>query len=98
MAKILTGIQSTGTPHLGNLLGAILPAIELSKKPENETFLFIADLHSITQIKDGETLRDDQNYMYVSTWEYTGYGKEPVKHKEPLQYEFIKIATRNYKD
>ena len=50
------------------------------------------------QTEDGETLRDDQNYMYVSTWEYTGYGKEPVKHKEPLQYEFIKIATRNYKD
>lgn len=57
MAKILTGIQSTGTPHLGNLLGAILPAIALSKKPGNETFLFIADLHSITQIKDGATLR-----------------------------------------
>lgn len=50
------------------------------------------------QTEDGETLRDDQNYMYVSTWEYTGYGKEPVKHKELLQYEFIKIATRNYKD
>src|SRR5574344_56834 len=50
------------------------------------------------QTEDGETLRDDQNYMYVSTWEYTGYGKEPVKHKEHLHYEFIKIATRNYKD
>ncbi len=57
MAKILTGIQSTGTPHLGNLLGALIPAIELSQKPENESFLFIADLHSITQIKNGETLR-----------------------------------------
>ena len=67
MAKILTGIQSTGTPHLGNLLGAILPAIELSKKPENETFLFIADLHSITQIKDGETLREN-TYSTAATW------------------------------
>jgi tryptophanyl-tRNA synthetase len=57
MAKILTGIQSTGTPHLGNLLGAIIPAIELSNKPENESFLFIADLHSVTQIKDGASLR-----------------------------------------
>lgn len=57
MAKILTGIQSTGTPHLGNLLGAILPAIEMAKNPNNESFLFIADLHSITQIKNGETLR-----------------------------------------
>jgi tryptophanyl-tRNA synthetase len=49
--KILHGVQSTGTPHLGNLLGAIIPAIALSNKPENESFLFIADLHSITQIK-----------------------------------------------
>ncbi|MFC7774646.1 tryptophan--tRNA ligase [Flavobacterium sp. GCM10027622] len=59
MAKILTGIQSTGTPHLGNLLGAILPAIEMAKNPDNESFLFIADLHSITQIKHGETLRNN---------------------------------------
>ena len=59
MARILTGIQSTGTPHLGNLLGAILPAIELSKNPENESFLFIADLHSLTQIKDGNQLREN---------------------------------------
>lgn len=67
MAKILTGVQSTGTPHLGNLLGAILPAIELSNKPENETFLFIADLHSITQIKDGTTLRSN-TYSVAATW------------------------------
>ena len=50
------------------------------------------------QTEDGETLRDDENYMYVSTWEYMGEGKEPVKHKEPLKYEFVKTATRNYKD
>lgn len=67
MAKILTGIQSTGTPHLGNLLGAILPAIELSNQPENETFLFIADLHSITQIKDATTLREN-TYSTAATW------------------------------
>lgn len=59
MAKILTGIQSTGTPHLGNLLGAILPAIKMAENPANESFLFIADLHSITQIKNGETLRNN---------------------------------------
>lgn len=59
MARILTGIQSTGTPHLGNLLGAILPAIEMSKDPSNESFLFIADLHSLTQIKDGNVLREN---------------------------------------
>ncbi len=67
MSKILTGIQSTGTPHLGNLLGAIIPAIELSNKPENESFLFIADLHSITQIKEGETLRAN-TYSTAAAW------------------------------
>ena len=59
MARILTGIQSTGTPHLGNLLGAILPAIALAKDQQNESFLFIADLHSLTQIKDGASLRQN---------------------------------------
>lgn len=67
MSKILTGVQSTGTPHLGNLLGAIIPAIELSNNPQNESFLFIADLHSITQIKDGETLRNN-TYSTASAW------------------------------
>ncbi len=57
MARILTGIQSTGTPHLGNVLGAIRPAISLSNDPGNESFLFIADLHSLTQIKDPAVLR-----------------------------------------
>lgn len=59
MARVLTGVQSTGTPHLGNLLGAILPAIELAKASEDESFLFIADLHSLTQIKDGNLLREN---------------------------------------
>ena len=52
MARILTGVQSTGRPHLGNLLGAIRPAIEMANNPANEAFLFIADMHSLTQIKD----------------------------------------------
>jgi len=77
MSKILTGIQSTGTPHLGNLLGAILPAIELSNKPENQSYLFIADLHSITQIKDGETLREN-TYSTASTWLACGLDVEKV--------------------
>ncbi len=67
MAKILTGIQSTGTPHLGNLLGAIFPAISLSEKAENESFLFIADLHSITQIKNGAELRNN-TYSTAAVW------------------------------
>jgi len=67
MARILTGIQSTGTPHLGNILGAIMPAIEMSNDPKNDSFLFIADLHSLTQIKDAETLRQN-TYSTASTW------------------------------
>lgn len=67
MSRILTGIQSTGTPHLGNILGAILPAISLSNQPDNESFLFIADMHSLTQIKDGQTLRLN-TYATAATW------------------------------
>ena len=57
MARILTGIQSTGTPHLGNLLGAILPAIDMVRTSKEEAFLFIADMHSLTQIKDANQLK-----------------------------------------
>ncbi len=67
MARILTGIQSTGTPHLGNILGAILPAIEMAKNTKNESFLFIADMHSLTQIKDPQTLRNN-TYSTAATW------------------------------
>jgi tryptophanyl-tRNA synthetase len=67
MARILTGIQSTGTPHLGNILGAILPAIEMANTPKNESFLFIADMHSLTQIKDAETLRHN-TYSTAAVW------------------------------
>lgn len=67
MARILTGVQSTGTPHLGNLLGAIIPAINMSDDPNNESFLFIADMHSLTQVKDAETLRNN-TYSTAATW------------------------------
>lgn len=67
MSRILTGIQSSGRPHLGNILGAIKPAIELSKLPDNESFLFIADLHSLTTIKDGPTRREFTRAV-AATW------------------------------
>jgi tryptophanyl-tRNA synthetase len=67
MSRILTGVQSTGTPHLGNLLGAILPAIKMANNPENEAFLFIADMHSLTQIKNGDELRKN-TYSTAATW------------------------------
>jgi len=67
MARILTGVQSTGTPHLGNLLGAIIPAIEMANDSSNESFLFIADMHSLTQIKDSETLKEN-TYSTAASW------------------------------
>lgn len=67
MARILTGVQSTGTPHLGNLLGAIIPAINMSNDPSNQSFLFIADLHSLTQIKDASILKQN-TYSTAATW------------------------------
>jgi len=67
MARILTGIQSTGVPHLGNILGAILPALEMANRPENNSFLFIADMHSLTQIKNGALLREN-TYGVAATW------------------------------
>lgn len=67
MARILTGVQSTGTPHLGNLLGAIIPAIEMANQPENESFLFIANLHTLTQIKDAKLLKHN-TYSTAATW------------------------------
>ena len=77
MARILTGIQSTGTPHLGNLLGAIIPAIELANKPENDSFLFIADMHSLTLIKDGTILREN-TYSTAAAWLAFGLDTERV--------------------
>ena len=67
MSRILTGVQSTGTPHLGNLLGAIIPAIKMSKESQEESFLFIADLHSLTQIKNATELRQN-TYSTAATW------------------------------
>ncbi len=67
MSRILTGVQSTGTPHLGNLLGAILPAIKMSNDQQNESFYFIADMHSLTQIKNAEVLRQN-TYSTAASW------------------------------
>ena len=74
MARILTGIQSTGTPHLGNVLGAIIPAIAMAKDPNNESFLFIADMHSLTQIKNGATLRKN-THATAAAW--LAFGLDP---------------------
>jgi len=72
MTRILTGIQSTGTPHLGNLLGAIIPAIELSKRKDNESLFFIADLHSFTTIRDPSLLMEN-TYATAAAWLAFGF-------------------------
>ena len=72
MARILTGIQSSGTPHLGNLLGAIIPAIELSKDPNNESLFFIADMHSLTTIRDANLLKEN-TYATAAAWIAFGF-------------------------
>lgn len=77
MPRILTGIQSTGVPHLGNLLGAILPAIESAHAFCDPSFLFIADLHSITQIKDSKTLKEN-TYQVAAAWLACGLDTEKV--------------------
>lgn len=67
MARVLTGIQSSGRPHLGNILGAIVPAIELIKQNKEESFIFIADLHSLTSSKDSE-LRKQNTLAVAAAW------------------------------
>jgi succinate dehydrogenase / fumarate reductase flavoprotein subunit len=49
-------------------------------------------------MSDGEAKRDDENFKYVGAWEYGGPGKEPILNREPLDYEFIQVKTRNYKE
>jgi len=73
--RILTGIQASGKPHLGNILGAIIPAIELSKLPGNDSFLFIADLHTLTSLKDGESIRNN-TLSVAAAWLAFGFDTE----------------------
>lgn len=77
MARVLTGIQSTGTPHLGNILGAILPAIEMSRVQGDDAYFFIADLHSLTQIKDPAVLRVN-SLSTAATWLACGLDPQKV--------------------
>lgn len=77
MSRVLTGIQSSGKPHLGNLLGAILPAIELADAQREPAFLFIADLHALTTIRDPQHLRNN-TYDVAATW--LAAGLDPERH------------------
>lgn len=89
MARILTGIQSTGTPHLGNLLGAIIPAIDLANDPKNDSFLFIANLHSLTQIKDADEMKQN-TLSTAATW--LAFGLNPEKTVFYLQSDVPEVT------
>ena len=77
MSRILTGVQSTGIPHLGNILGVILPAIKWSHSSYEPSFLFIADLHSITQIKDSKLLKEN-TYQVAAAWLACGLDSDRI--------------------
>ncbi|CAI8231798.1 MAG: Tryptophan--tRNA ligase [Flavobacteriaceae bacterium] len=90
MARILTGVQSTGVPHLGNLLGAVLPAIKMAEDQSNEAFLFIADLHSITQVKDGAQLKKN-TFATAAAW--LACGLDPEKTVFYRQSDVSQVTT-----
>lgn len=75
MPRVLTGVQATGTPHLGNILGAISPAIQMANSSDDKSFIFIADLHALTQIKDAEVLRKN-TYEVAACWLALGLDTE----------------------
>jgi tryptophanyl-tRNA synthetase len=75
MTRILTGIQSSGKPHLGNILGAIKPSIKLSKNPKNDSLFFIADLHSLINIKDSK-IRNENTLAIAASWIAMGFNYE----------------------
>jgi len=74
--SVLTGVKPTGIPHIGNYIGAIRPAIELSKKPKTKTFLFIADYHAITTVHNATEMKQ-LTYEVAATW--LALGLDPSK-------------------
>jgi tryptophanyl-tRNA synthetase len=93
MARILTGIQSSGRPHLGNILGAILPAIELSRQEGNESLFFIADLHSLTTIKEAQTRIDNVNAV-AAAW--LAFGFDTSKNLLYRQSRITEVCELNW--
>jgi len=50
-----------------------------------------------SQTEEGEALRDDEHFAYVGAWEWTGKGSDPVLHREPLEFDYVKLTQRSYK-
>mgnify|MGYP006250059127 CR=1 FL=1 len=75
--RILTGITTSGIPHLGNLVGAILPAIESSKHKNTSSFLFLADYHSLIKNTDSE-LTHRSSFEIAACWLACGLDPKEV--------------------
>ncbi len=93
MKRILTGIQSSGNPHLGNVLGAIKPALELANRDQYEAFFFIADLHSLTSIKEAK-FRKDAVLATAAAW--LACGLDPEKHIFYRQSKVNEVCELNW--
>lgn len=89
MSRILTGIQATGVPHLGNILGAIKPGVELAQNPDHEAFLFIANLHSLTAIKDAALIKEN-TYSVAAAW--LAFGLDTEKNTFYRQSDVTEVA------
>lgn len=89
MARILTGIQSSGRPHLGNILGAIVPAMQLMQEPGNECLYFIADMHSLTTVKD-PVVRRQHVHAVAAAW--LAFGFDTEKHLLYRQSDMPEVA------
>ena len=87
MKTSLSGIKPTGTPHLGNILGMILPAIEMQNS--HKTFYFIANLHALTSVHDAAALRKD-TFEVAATW--LALGLDPAKSILFVQSEVPEVT------
>jgi len=74
--RILTGLQASGTLHIGNYFGALKPLVDLTEQDGNEVFLMVADYHALTSVRDGELLR---RYTYEVVKDYLAVGVDPEK-------------------
>jgi len=91
--RILTGITTTGTPHLGNYLGAIKPAIEASFKTDNQSFYFLADYHALVKCSDAARVQKSRLEL-AATW--LACGLDPAQVIFYRQSDISEIGELNW--
>ena len=86
MTRVLTGITTSGTPHLGNYVGAVRPAIAASRASDTESFYFLADLHSL--IKSQDPARTQRSTLEIAaTWLAAGLDPEKPTKKPKRRFD-----------